>query len=59
MPFENDIQKAPDFKSQKYKHIVSDILDNGITYDVTSLEIGLPGFVTPENIGIIEKNIFC
>ena len=57
VPFENNIQKAHDRKAQKYRDLVSDILDNGFTCDLTCFEIGSRGLITctPENIRNIDK----
>ena len=55
MPFEKNIQKAHDRKAQKYRDLVSDILDNGFTCDLTCFEIGSRGLITPENIRNIDK----
>ena len=53
--FENNIQKAHDCKAQKYRDLVSDILDNGFTCDLTCFEIVSHGLITPENIRNIDK----
>ena len=50
-----NIQKAHDRKAQKYRDLVSDILDNGFTCDLTCFEIGSRGLITPENIRNIDK----
>ena len=55
VPFEKNIQKAHDRKAQKYRDLVSDILDNGFTCDLTCFEIGSRGLITPENIRNIDK----
>ena len=55
VPFENNIQKAHDRKAQKYRDLVSDILDNGLTCDPICFEIGSRGLITPENIRNIDK----
>ena len=55
VPFENNIQKAHDRKAQKYRDLVSDILDNGFICDLTCFEIGSRGLITPENIRNIDK----
>lgn len=54
-PFETNIQKAHDRKTQKYGDLVSDILENGFTCDLTCFEIGSRGLITPANVRNIEQ----
>ena len=55
VPFESNIQKVHDRKAKKYRDLVSDILDNEFTCDLTCFEIGSRGLVTPENVRNIEN----
>ena len=53
-PFDTNVQKAHDFKTRKYRDLVSDITDNGFTCDLTCIEIGSRGLITPENVRNID-----
>jgi len=53
VPFETNIQKAHARKTQKYSDLVSDISDNGFNCDLTCLEVGSRGLITPDNVGNI------
>ena len=56
VPFKNNIQKAQDRKAQKYTDLVSDILDNGSTCNLTCFEITSRSLITSENIRNIDKS---
>ena len=48
VPFEQNINKAHERKTLKYNNLVSDITDNGYTCNLTCIEIGSRGLVTPD-----------
>ena len=50
VPFEQNINKAHERKINKYSDLTSDISDNGYTCDLTCIEIGSRGLITPETI---------
>ncbi len=49
------ISKAHDRKHEKYRGLVSDIVDNGFACDLTCFEVGSRGLITPDNVGYINK----
>ena len=51
VPFEHNISKAHERKTHKYADLVLDISQNGYNCNLTCIEIGSHGLVTPE--------IFC
>ncbi|XP_072021768.1 uncharacterized protein [Amphiura filiformis] len=57
VPFEQNISKAHERKTQKYTDLISDISGNGFTCNLTCIEIGSRGLVTPDTTKRIS-NIF-
>lgn len=54
VPFEQNMSKAHDRKHQKYANLVADISQNGYNCNLTCIEIGSRGLVTPETTSRIS-----
>ena len=55
VPFEHNISKAHERKTQKYADLVSDITQNGYKCTLTCVEVGSRGLVTPETMKSISE----
>ena len=59
VPFETNLHKANDFKSNKYASLISDIEANDYTVVVMPIEIGSRGFISKDNAHRLKKPSPC
>ena len=55
VPFQNILQKAHDRKAKKYRELVSDILDNGFTCEMTFFEMDHVDSLPLKTTGTLKK----
>ena len=55
VPFETNINKAHENKSNKYAPLMNDIIANGYEVDFFAIEIGSRGYINSENNSSLKK----
>ena len=57
VPYETNIQKEHNYKTEKYQYLISDISSTGYTVTFYAIEIGCRGIITKDNKNRIYKLI--